>query len=138
MAKAKKVEKAVEYDEKLTQLAYDQRIEMLKEVEQLLDRLGVGLSKYRENGWKFSPVDMEDSDPNNWKRAGRVALLLARLDVVRHDLWYQQSTKPLAPLWCVRCRGVDEYPGAPWLKVECREHDRSPALAASIAKSLWM
>jgi len=132
---AKKMQ-PVKVDEALVQLAYDQRVELIAEWHRTLEGLGVGLAKYKEKGWKFSGDDIAFPDPSEWRRVGKLCYLLAQLQIIQHDLTYQASTRPLSPLWCVPCRG--EFPtGGQWLKVECLEHNTTPANAATIANWFW-
>ncbi len=135
MAKTKKPVKTVEVDEKLLELAHNQRVELLAEWHRNLDSIAKGLSKYSEGKWEYRPEDMEGTDPSLWRRVPRLAWLIARNQQVQHDLWYQDSTRPLAPMWCTVCRG--EFPGSPWLRVECAKHDASPSTGASLVSTFW-
>ncbi len=135
MAKTKKAVEPVEVDQKLLELAHDQRVELLEEWHRNLDRIAQGLSKYADGSWSYRPEDMEGSEPSSWKRIPRLAWLMARNQQIQHDLWYQASTRPLAPLWCVVCKG--EFPGSPWLRVECGLHDASPSSAAALVGTFW-
>lgn len=108
-------------------LASEQRVDLLTEFHFALEAFSVGLNNYLERQWKWNPDDMADPDPDAWKRVARISLYLARLDALKHALTYQNSTRPRAPFWCIGCRG--EYPGAPYLRVECLAHDATPAAA---------
>lgn len=116
-------------------LAHDQRTQLRADAQAILDNLATGLTRYRDAIWQWDPQDMAASNPDDWRRCAKLALLFAQLDAVRHALDWQASTRPLAPLWCVDCDG--DFPGAPYLKWECLQHDSTPASAANWAEALW-
>lgn len=118
--------------EGLLEKAKEQRVGLLAEYHRTLQGLAVGLQKYYEKGWTWNADDMAPSDPCEWRRVGKLCYLMAQLEIIRHDLDYQASTRPHAPLWCVMCSG--EFPGSPYLRVECPEHNNAPSLAASFTR----
>lgn len=129
--KAKKEPKN-DLSEGLVEKAKEQRVALMTEYHRTLESLSKGLQKYYEAGWKFDAEDMRPEDPCDWRRVGKLCYLMAQLEILRHDLDYQDTTRPHAPLWCVSCSG--EYPGMPYLRVECPEHNAAPSLAASYSR----
>lgn len=116
----------------LEKLAADQRQELLEEFHHTLVYFHRGLERFVAEGWKWDPLDMKASDPNEWKRIAKLCLILAQLYAIQHAIQYQDSTKPRAPFWCTGCKG--DYPGAPYLRVECLDHDATPTSAYEWAR----
>lgn len=127
--------KASAVDDELRAEAQDQRVQLRVEAQAILHSLMVGLERYWEKDWTWDPADMAASNPDDWRRCAKLALLFAQLDAVRHALDWQASTRPLAPFWCVDCDG--DFPGAPYLKWECFAHDATPASAGNWADAIW-
>jgi hypothetical protein len=136
--------KASAVDDELLAKAQDQRVALRVEAQAILHSLMVGLERYWEKDWQWDPKDMAATNPDDWRRCAKMALLFAQLDALKHALEWQASTRPLAPFWCPQCallesgkKGFAAYPGAPYLKWECLQHDSTPASAANWADAIW-
>jgi hypothetical protein len=127
--------KASAADDELLAKAQDQRVQLRVEAQAILHSLMVGLQRYWGNDWQWDPRDMAATNPDDWRRCAKLALLFAQLDAVKHALDWQASTRPLAPFWCAGCDG--DFPGYPYLRHDCLEHDSTPASAANWAEALW-
>lgn len=116
-------------------LAHDQQVQLRAGAASILEALATGLSRYRDVMWEWDDRDMAHEDPTDWRRCAKIALLFAQLDALKHEFEWQAASRPLKPLWCVECSGP--FPGEPYIKSCCLQHDATPASAANWAAFLF-
>lgn len=119
-------------DDEYVAEAEKQRRRILKQFIDILPSLHEGLGLYLDRKWQWDSNDMRPSDPYEWKRIARICLIFAQFYALKGAIEFQDTTSPLRPFWCIGCRG--EYPGRPYLLVECIDHDASPASAYAWAR----
>lgn len=100
-----------------------------------LERMGKGLTAWtaaRGTAWAWEwPEPIDTPPPAEWKGLLRLALLFAYRESLRDAIGYLESFH--TPLWCEDCHPGEPWPGNPWTKWACLDHDAWPVRYALLS-----